>query len=44
MIWTKGTHQSEKFRTFDYSRGISPNLYFDRFVLLKVYKILAKKV
>ena len=41
MIWTKGPHQSAKFQTFDYSRKISPNLYFDR--LLKVYKILAKK-
>ena len=41
MIWTKGAHQSAKFQTFDCSRKISPNLYFDR--LLKVYKILAKK-
>ena len=30
-----------KFQTFDCSRKISPNLYFDK--LLKVYKILAKK-
>ena len=37
----KGAHQSAKFQTFDRSRNISPNLYFDRF--LKVYKILAKK-
>ena len=41
MIWTKGPHQSAKFQTFDYSRKISPNLYFDR--LLKVYRISAKK-
>ena len=41
MIWTKGAHQSAKFQTFDCSRKISPNLYFDG--LLKVYKILAKK-
>ena len=41
MIWTKGAHQTAKFQTFDCSRKISPNLYFDR--LLKVYKILAKK-
>ena len=42
MIWTKETHQREKFQISDCSRKISPNLYFDRF--LKVYKILAKKV
>ena len=44
MIWTKGTHQSAKFWTFDCSREISPNLDFDRSFLLKVYKISAKKV
>ena len=44
MIWTKGAHQSAKFQTFDCSRKISPNLYFDRLLLLKVYKISAKKV
>ena len=45
MIWTKGAHQSAKFQTFDCSRKISLNLYFDiRFLMLKVYKILAKKV
>ena len=43
MIWTKGTHQSAKFQTFDYSRGISSHLYFDRLLLLKLYKISAKK-
>ena len=42
MIWTKGAHQSAKLQTFDCSRKISPNLYFDR--LLKVYKISAKEV
>ena len=42
MIWTKGTHQSAKFQTFDCSREISTNLYFDRLLLLKVYKISAK--
>ena len=41
VIWTKGPHRNAKFQTFDCSRKISPNLYFDR--LLKVYKILAKK-
>ena len=44
MIWTKWAHQSAKFQTFDCSREISPNLYFDRLLLLKVYKISAKKV
>ena len=44
MIWTKGALQSAKLQTFDCSRKISPNLYFDRLLLLKVYKILAKKV
>ena len=44
MIWTKGAHQSAKFQTFDCSRKISLNLYFDiRFLMLKVYKILTKK-
>ena len=43
MIWTKGTHQSAKFLTFDCSREISPNLYFDRLLLLKGYKVSAKK-
>ena len=44
MIWTNGVHQSAKFQTFDCSREISPNLYFDRLLLLQVYKISAKKV
>ena len=44
MLWTKGAHQSAKFQTFDCLRKISPNLYFDRLLLLKVYKILAEKV
>ena len=39
MVFTKGAHQ-----TFDCSGGISPNLYFDRLLLLKVYKISVKKV
>ena len=43
MIWTKGTHQSAKFQTIDCSREISPNLYFDRLLLLKGCKISAKK-
>ena len=33
-----------KFQTFDCSRKISRNLYFDMLLLLKVYKILAKKI
>ena len=36
MICTKGVHQRAKFQTFDGSRKILPNLYFDR--LLKVLK------
>ena len=44
MIWTKGAHQSAIFQTFDCLCRISPNLYFDRLLLLKVYKISAKKV
>ena len=44
MIWTNVVHQSAKFETFDCSREISPNLYFDRLLLLKVHKIVAKKV
>ena len=43
MIWTKRAHQSAKFQTFDCSRQISPNFYFDRLLLLKVYKISAGK-
>ena len=38
------THQSTKFQTFDCSSEISPNLYIDRLLLLKVYKMSAKKV
>ena len=43
MIFTKGAHQSVKFQTFNCSGEISPSLYFDRLLLLKVYKISAKK-
>ena len=43
MIWTKEA-QSAKLQIFDCSRKISPNLYFDRLLLLKVNKISAKKV
>ena len=43
MIWTKRAHQSAKFQTFDCSRQISPNFCFDRLLLLKVYKISARK-
>ena len=42
MIWTKGAYQSAKFQTLDSSREISPNLYFDRLLWLKVHKISAK--
>ena len=43
MISTKGVHQNAKFQTFDCSREISLNVYFDTLLLLKVHKILAKK-
>ena len=43
-IWTKVTHQSAKFETLDSSYEISSNLYYDRLLLLKLYKISAKKV
>ena len=43
LIFTKGVQHSAKFQTFDCSLEISPNLYFDRLLLLKVYKVLAKK-
>ena len=44
MIWTKGTHQSAKFETFDCACKISPNLYFDRLFLLKVNKFQLKNI
>ena len=44
MIWKKGTYKRAEFQTFDGSREISPNLYFDRLLLVKVYKISAKKL
>ena len=43
MIFTKGVHQSAKFRTFDCSGEIWPNLDVDRLLLLKVQKISTKK-
>ena len=46
FIWfeQKGAHQSAKFQTFNCPSEISPNLYFDRLLLSKIYKISAKKV
>ena len=44
MIWTKEAHNSAKFQTFDCSHDVSPNLYLDRILLLKVHKISPKKV
>ena len=43
MIFTKGAHHSAKFQTFDCSGELPPNLYFDRLLSLKVYKVSAKK-
>ena len=44
MILTKGGYHSAKFQTLNCSRKISPNLYFDKLILLKVYKISGKKI
>ena len=44
MIFTKVAHQSAKFQNSDCSGEVSPNLYFDRLLFLKVFKISAKKV
>ena len=44
MIFIKGAHQRAEYQTFDCSGEISPNLYIDRLVLLKVCKMSAKKV
>ena len=45
MIWRIWAHQSSKLQTFNCFLKISRNLLFDsRFLLLKVYKILVKKV
>ena len=43
MNFTKGAHPSAE-QTFHCSGEISPNLYFDRLLLLKVYKASAGKV
>ena len=42
VIWAKADHQSAKFQNFNCSCKILPNLYFDRLLLLQVYKISAK--
>ena len=44
MIRTKGANQSPQFQTFNCLREVSTNLYFDKFHLLKVYKISTKKL
>ena len=43
MIFRKGAQYSAKLQTFDCSGEILTNLYFDGLLLLKVYKISAKK-
>ena len=43
MIWTKGAHQSATFQAFDCLLEISPNLYLNRPLLSKAYKITTKK-
>ena len=40
----KRAQQSAKFQTFDCSGEISPNLYFDRLLLLEGFKVSVKKV
>ena len=44
MIFRKGAQYSAKLQTFDCSGEILTNLYFDRLLLLKVYKVSAKKI
>ena len=44
MIFTNVALKSAKFQSFNCSGEISPNLFFNRLLLLKVYKISAKKV
>ena len=44
MIWTKGAHQGARFQTFVCSHKVSLNLYFDRLLLLKVYKNFCQKI
>ena len=39
IILTKGVHQSAKFQTFDFTKFV-----LDKLLLMKVYKISAKKV
>ena len=43
MIFTKVTHQSAKFQTFDCSGEISASLYFYGLLLLKECKVSVKK-
>ena len=43
MMFITGANQKAKFQTFGCAGEISPNLYFDRLLLLKVSKISAKK-
>ena len=44
MIWGKGAHRSAECQTFDCLLEITANLYFERLLSLKIYKISAKKV
>ena len=43
MTFVKGARQSAKFQT-SCSGEVPPNFYFDRLLLLKIYKISAEKV
>ena len=42
-IFAKEPTKVQNFRLVDCSGGISPNLYFDRLLLLKLCKVSAKK-
>ena len=43
MSFPKAAHHSAKFQTLDCSGEISPDMYFDRLLLMKVYKVSVKK-
>ena len=44
VVWAKGAHECTQFQIFDCSRETSLNLNSDKLLLLKVYKMSAKKV
>ena len=44
MIWTKWAHQSAKLQTFDCSRKISPNFYYDRLLSSEELYLMSLKI